>query len=153
VVGDGDVPRFRRIAERFGLNERVHFTGGRDDLERFYRAADLLIHPARVEAAGHVLLEALVSGLPVLVTENCGYAAHVAQAESGLICPHPFEQRHLNELLLQALASHDLATWRTNALRYASQTDLYSMIAVATDLIIARAARNQSDCIKIQDAA
>ena len=46
--------------------------------------ADLLIHPAYNENTGTVLLEALVAGLPVLVSAVCGYAHYIAEADAGL---------------------------------------------------------------------
>ncbi|MGB0776294.1 MAG: glycosyltransferase, partial [Akkermansiaceae bacterium] len=61
------------------------FAGARDDVDEWMLAADMLIHPARMEAAGMVLTEALVQGLPVLCTENCGYAKHIADAGSVVV--------------------------------------------------------------------
>lgn len=49
-----------------GLSEQV--LKGRSDIPRFLLGADLLIHPAYNENTGTVLLEALVAGLPVLVS-------------------------------------------------------------------------------------
>lgn len=40
----------------------MQFLGPRDDVSRLMLAADLLVHPARNENAGMVLLEAMVSG-------------------------------------------------------------------------------------------
>ncbi len=145
VVGNGDQRRFRRLAERLSIGDRVHFTGGRDDVADFYRAADVLLHPARTETAGHILLEAMICGLPVIVTENCGYAFHVRRAGAGLLCPHPFGQRRLDQLLAGALCDSDRDHWKKNALDYCEQTDLHSMVDRAADVIVARAERNRFD--------
>lgn len=51
---------------------RIHFLGRRDDVARLMLAADLLVHPARQEPLGRVLLEALAAGLPVAATEVGG---------------------------------------------------------------------------------
>lgn len=143
VVGNGDQRRFRRLAERLSIEDRVHFTGGRDDVADFYRAADILLHPARTETAGHILMEAMICGLPVVVTENCGYAFHVDRAGAGLLCPHPFRQQLLDQLLVDALCSADRDQWRQKALDYCERTDLYSMVDRAADLVISRAERNR----------
>jgi len=143
VVGNGDRGQFQKIADKANVAERVHFTGGRDDVARFYHAADLLLHPARTETAGHILLEAMICGLPVIVTENCGYAFHVQRAGAGLVCPHPFEQRELNRLLLNACSSNGADRWKQNAFDYCEKTDLYSMVEKAASVIIARAERNR----------
>ena len=51
----------------------------------FYHAADYLVHAARTENTGTVLIEAMICGLPVLVTGNCGFAFHVHDADAGIM--------------------------------------------------------------------
>ena len=70
----------------------VRFLGGRADVDRFYDAADFLLHPAYSESAGKVLLEALTHGLPVLTTDTCGYAPHILKASAGAVIESPFSQ-------------------------------------------------------------
>jgi UDP-glucose:(heptosyl)LPS alpha-1,3-glucosyltransferase len=80
VCGRDRAAPFRDLAERCSLGSRLHFLGPRDDVPRLMSAADILLHPARQETAGMVLLEALTYGLPVLCTSNCGYATHTVEA-------------------------------------------------------------------------
>ena len=87
---------------------------------------------------GTVLLEALVSGLPVLVTDVCGYAHYIADADCGRVLPGPFEQNHLNRTLADMLADPERrAFWSRNGLLYADSADLYSMPQKAADVILA----------------
>ena len=51
---------------------RLHRLGTRTDVPRLMRAADLLVHPARQEPFGRVLLEAAAAGLPVAATDVGG---------------------------------------------------------------------------------
>lgn len=53
---------------------RIVFAGRQEDVEAYYGAADLLALPACQEAFGNVVLEALASGLPVLVSKVAGAA-------------------------------------------------------------------------------
>jgi len=142
VVGNGKPETYQRLARRLGIQRQVHFTGGRDDVATFYHAADLLLHPARTETAGHIMVEALVCGLPVLVTANCGYAFHVEQAGAGLVCPYPFVQGTLDGQLAEALNVDRRELWRTRARNYRDTVDLYSMVDQAADVIISRAGTN-----------
>ena len=142
VVGNGKPEAYQRLARRLGIERQVHFTGGRDDVAMFYHAADLLLHPARTETAGHILVEALVCGLPVLVTANCGYAFHVEQAGAGLVCPYPFVQDTLDGQLAEALDADRRELWQTRARNYRDSTDLYSMVDRAADVIVSRAGTN-----------
>ena len=59
IVGRNDETKLRRFAGRLGVDDRVFFLGARMDVPDLLCAADLLIHPARNEAAGIVLLEAI----------------------------------------------------------------------------------------------
>lgn len=143
VVGGDDAGPYRRVAQRLGVGDRVVFTGAREDVARFYYAADVLIHPARSENTGTTLIEAMICGLPVLVTENCGFARHVQQANAGLVCTMPYRQEMLNRQLAEALTSESQDSWRQNGPAYCAATDLYSLIEKAADAIIGRARRNR----------
>jgi UDP-glucose:(heptosyl)LPS alpha-1,3-glucosyltransferase len=91
-------------AKQLGIEKQVHILGPRDDISEWMFISDLLVHPARQETAGMVLLEALTYNLPVLCTENCGYASTVEEAG----CP-PFHKEastaELSSNILKALAS------------------------------------------------
>ena len=97
--------------------------------------ADILVHPALDEAAGIVLLEALVAGLPVVVTDVCGYAHHIATGRAGIVLPAPFDQADLDRAVLRTLDGVYRAECRRSALIYAELTDLYSMHSEGARLI------------------
>jgi len=59
-----------------GFKKRVHWLGRRTDVNRLMQVSDLLLHPARQEPLGRVLLEASASGLPI-VTTNVGGASEI----------------------------------------------------------------------------
>ena len=99
VVGRNDETKLRRFAGRLGVDDRVFFLGARTDVPDLLCAADLLVHPARNEAAGIVLLEALCCGTPVLCTGNCGYAEQTAESGAAVVLKRPFSQKHLNRAL------------------------------------------------------
>jgi len=142
VVGDDDAAPYTRLADELGIASQVVFAGGREDIARFYFAADALVHPAYTENTGTAILEAMVCGLPVLATANCGFAFHIEDADAGLVCPQPFEQKTFNRQLEELLMSDQRDTWRRNAVTYCQQHDLYGLIERAADVIIERAAAN-----------
>ena len=135
VIGQSRSGEFAALARRQGIGERVHFLGGRLDVPDWMLAADLYFHPARSESAGMVLLEAMTAGLPVLTTDTCGYAFHVAKAEAGIVLPSPFSQDACNHALAEMLTSDKASIWRANGLAYAAKEDLYSCHERAADLI------------------
>lgn len=135
ILGNGNAKPFKSLSTSLGVDSRVRFLGGRDDVGRFMLAADLLIHPAYRETAGMVLLEAIVAGLPILVTANCGYAFHVEEAKAGLLVSTPFCQQELNDKLRQMLYTTEAHVWRQQAVDYAAKTDLYSLPERAAKMI------------------
>lgn len=135
LVGAGRSAPVFALARKLGIRDRVRAMPGREDVTRLYQAADLLLHPAYSESAGHVLLEATVAGLPVLTTATCGYAPHIAKAGSGQVCGEPFSQEELNGRLLEMLGQLDSAPWSENGLRYGQSEELYNMAEAAVDFL------------------
>jgi glycosyltransferase involved in cell wall biosynthesis len=78
----------RAIVAQYNVGDRVHFLGyvGGLDKSRAYYAADLLVIPSRREAMSIVVLEAGITGTPVLMTDQCGFNA-MAEAGGGMIVP------------------------------------------------------------------
>ena len=88
-----------------------------------------------------MLLEALVAGLPVLVTDVCGYAHYISETDCGLVVPTPFKQSQLDQMLADMLNDSALRKeWHLNALRFADQADLYSLPERAADVILGESA-------------
>ena len=138
AIGQDDPKSFLLQARTLGVSAQVEIMKGRSDIPRFLLGADLLIHPAYNENTGTVLLEAVVSGLPVLVSAVCGYAHYIAEADAGRVLTEPFAQDELNQCLAEMLADDAArARWSANGLAFADSADLYSMPQHAADVILA----------------
>lgn len=90
VCGEGpDRARLAARVQTMGLANRVRFAGqvSRAAIPRYFAAADLFVHAARLEAAGNVILEALASGCPVVCTDAGGPAEYVVHGQTGLTVP------------------------------------------------------------------
>ncbi|HUY35204.1 MAG TPA: glycosyltransferase family 4 protein [Pirellulales bacterium] len=55
-----------------GLTDRVHFVGTLDGIEKLLPELTLVVHPARQEPLGRVLLEAAAAGVPTIATDVGG---------------------------------------------------------------------------------
>lgn len=86
VVGrDSRLKRYRTWAESVAPG-RIVFAGQQDEIEKYYGAADAVALPSLQEAFGNVVLEALASGLPVLVSRAVGAAEVISGSlVSGII--------------------------------------------------------------------
>ncbi len=59
----------------------------RAEMQNHYKTADLLVLPSVAEGFGLVVLEAMASGLPVIVSENTGGRDVVEDGEDGFVVP------------------------------------------------------------------
>lgn len=129
VIGEGpELENLKKLSQALCLEERVHFLG-RLDLERvgtYLKGAELLVLYTGYEGLSHVLLEALLAGLPIVTTDIGGNPEVVSAPEYGVLVPYGDEKKLQFELyrlltqpeLLQALAegsakrNHDFS-WPT----------------------------------------
>jgi glycosyltransferase involved in cell wall biosynthesis len=86
VAGHGsELARWQRRARDARLGSRTRFLGFRDDVARVLAASDLLVHPARYEAYGLGVHEAICRGLPAIVSASAGVAELYPEELSDLL--------------------------------------------------------------------
>jgi len=108
VGEDTQQKRYAWAARQLGAG--VVFTGIRDNIEDYYGAADLLALPAFQEGFGNVVLEALASGLPVLVSRAVGAAEVLTgELERGILSS-PNDSTDIESKILELL---DHGRWRS----------------------------------------
>jgi glycosyltransferase involved in cell wall biosynthesis len=73
IVGDGPLrPSLESTAEGLGIGDRVRFLGylPHDELRLAYRLADVFLFPTLYEGHPRALMEAMMSGLPVIASSH-----------------------------------------------------------------------------------
>ena len=86
VAGAGaELGRWRAMADRDGMSTRITFLGYRTDVPALMAAADLMVHPARYEAYGLGVHEAICSAVPVIVSSSAGIAERFPEDLSDLL--------------------------------------------------------------------
>jgi glycosyltransferase involved in cell wall biosynthesis len=86
LVGDGTLrPALEQQVAALELHDTVQFAGFRqvEELPAFYALAGGFVHVSTVEQWGLVVNEAMASGLPVIVSRNCGCAADLVWPDNG----------------------------------------------------------------------
>jgi len=126
AVGRGSAGAYKLLARRLGVAHRLRIFSGRSDVLSFLLGADLLLHPARTENTGKVLLEAMAAGLPVVVSGVCGWSRLVAEAQAGVVMPEPFVQADFNRQAQEAMGSPRYPDWQRHGPRYCEEHGVFA---------------------------
>lgn len=87
IVGDGPLREsVRALVEQYRLGDRLHLAGLRDDMPAVYREFDLVVSTSHSEAMPLAIMEALVSGVPVVATRVGGVPDLIEQGGCGWLC-------------------------------------------------------------------
>lgn len=97
VLGDGNIPAYERLAQRFGVADRVIFAGRQQGMAAYYAAADLFVLPTIYEPFPNVNLEAMACGTPVITTASAGGVDLVDEGRNGYLISSGFASEELAE--------------------------------------------------------
>jgi len=104
LVGDGPQrEELFKLVNSLGLKNDVFFVGGKSwkEVVDFYTISDVFILPSISEPWGLVVNEAMMCGLPVVVSKRCGsYWDLVKEGINGFGFD-PFNQKELQEIMLK----------------------------------------------------
>jgi len=131
-----------------GEHHRVQFAGGRDkelfegsnapveqlgyldhsSLADAFRNADCLVLPSRFDSFGRVVVEAMATGLPVLLSEHVGAKEVITEGETGWVVPaedtealaermrwcieHPEQVRAMRDACVETAQDYSWAVYR-----------------------------------------
>lgn len=86
VVGkDRKLNHFKALSQKYGTADRVHFTGPQQETATFYLASDIFAFPTLYDPLPNTVLEAMASGLPILISDSCGAKELVQNGIEGFI--------------------------------------------------------------------
>lgn len=91
--------RFEQLAADLGISARVRFLGVRPDVERYYAASDLCCLPTYFDAFGMVILEAMATGIPSIISSSAGAAEIIVEGQTGAVLPNPDDDQTLARLM------------------------------------------------------
>jgi glycosyltransferase involved in cell wall biosynthesis len=96
IVGDGpELDSLQQLSRQEQVEEKITFHGSKQksEIAGFYRNADLFVLPSRTTALGEkeglglVVLEAMMSGVPVIGTNCGGIKETIEHGKTGIIIP------------------------------------------------------------------
>src|SRR3984957_9893448 len=100
-----------------GLDDRLRMLGYRTDIPALLAAADIFTLPSRFEGLPMSVIEAMLTGLPVVATNVRGPAKQVIDGETGFSVP-PGDAAALGSALAQLARDPDLRARMGNAGRH-----------------------------------
>lgn len=89
IVGGTPTEEYLKVVNEKNLTN-VHFVGflDKENLKKYYKAADVFAFPTREDIWGLVVNEAMANGLPIITTDRCGAGLDlVKENENGKIIP------------------------------------------------------------------
>lgn len=107
VIGRDDVSPFRAMVRKFRLKDRAFFIGPRDNVPEFYGAADALVLPSLYDPFPNVCLEAMATGVPVIVSQITGVAELIKDGYDSMVLSDPRDVVALSQKI-RALMDRDL---------------------------------------------
>ena len=96
-----------RAAHASNVSDQIRFLGPREDVPALMRAFDLLVVNSRSEPFGLTIVEAMLSGTPVLAAAVDGIPEIVRHGESGWLI-YGCDQRSLAQAMLRLLRNDNL---------------------------------------------
>lgn len=148
VVGGDDPQPYLRLARSLGVGEHVRFVGRSSEVFGYFAASDVLVLPTQYEPFGLVVVEALASGLPVIVSSVCGITSYLRDGLDALLLPNPCDTALLAHLTGAVQTQPALARQLSqNGLKAATQFDWERVVERTLDfyqLILERKRLNSS---------
>lgn len=132
VAGEGDgryMNTLQDYAKNLGVSDQIRWHGHVTGLnkERLFSQCDWLVLPSSNENFGIAALEAMASGLPVIVSSDVGIAPYVEKYSAGYVCNITYGNE-LRNILTKCIFS-DNTTMRINAITLVKENFLWKIIA------------------------
>lgn len=89
------------LCRQKGIYDKVKFYGPQELVERWHAMADVFVLPSRFDAFGNVVLEAMATGVPPIVSSKAGAAEIVREGENGFVLQDPDDAATIADLIVR----------------------------------------------------
>ncbi len=97
IIGRGRDSSYRKIAKRLNCLKNLIFLGHVNEIEKYYAASDIYVHPTFYDSCSLVVTESLASGLPVITTRYDGASGVIDNGIDGFVMGNPMDYESLAE--------------------------------------------------------
>jgi len=99
VAGRGKVREYQKLAKENGIIDKIIFAGVYKNIQEIYAAGDIFVFPSEYDAFGTACLEAMASGLPVVVSKTSGVSEIITHGKDGFVVNHPIDAKEMVEYI------------------------------------------------------
>lgn len=131
LAGGGDLEFYSEIAVREKIQDRVIFTGFRDDIPEMIQAADIFWLTSRSEGIPNVMLEAMATRIPVVSFDIAGVAEIIKNGQNGILVP--FEDINALRYETSRLINDKALSKKLGENGYQTVTNDFSMEKMSSD--------------------
>ena len=115
AVGLKDTATMHALARQHDVASRTRLYGYTHEVADILGSADLMLHPARVENTGLVIVESLMAGTPVIASAACGFAEYIERFDAGAVVAEPFDAQQFLAAIRTAIDPPRLAELKRHA--------------------------------------
>jgi len=119
-----------------GVEENVLFISLKKEIATYYRACDLFLMPTLYEPFGLVILEAMSSGLPSIVSKIAGGAELIEDGVNGKLIQDPTNPKEVSESLKLILENDQLRFSMGKAARLTAEKRSWEQVAIEYEAVI-----------------
>lgn len=143
IVGQDDPRPYERLATQLGIADCVFFRGPQSPVGPLLHSVDALLHLARQELAGNVLMEAMLCARPVVASAHCGFSPYIKASALGELTENPDDAIQVAAQLHHVLQS-PRSTYEHAAIALATNERVFDRTAVAVAQLEAWASADAS---------
>ncbi len=98
IVGAGDQTNLRHLVNSLSIEQKVVFTGWRNDAPALFSAIDVFIHSSLAESFGMVIVEAMAMEKPVICTDVGIAREIIEEGVNGFLVPLGNEEKFVSAM-------------------------------------------------------
>jgi len=136
VVGEGPLRgELEQLSRELGISDSVTFVGKQKNIEAWLNKAKLFVLTSRSEGLSIAMTEAMVCGLPAVVTDVGDLGELVEDGVNGFLVPGQTPELFAHRIIELLTDSHKLEAFSQAARRSALQYDIKAMAQCWDDII------------------
>ena len=143
VVGRGDTAHYRKLARKEGVEKRVIFAGPVEETWKYYAASDIFLLPSLYEPFGLCILEAMSTGVPVVISREAGAAELIQDRVNGLLLKNPGDVAEIGAKLDLLVGDDEFRRRLGDRARQTAMECTWSGVAKSTIEVYQQALRNR----------